>query len=97
MNIKKQPLTKSTNTSMGSSSTLDEHPCYDSYDSYDNFDLNAWGKGASAKVHDCIIELREEAGSKIRRWCIFDKAIRLAELDETNGLQMEENNLTITI
>ena len=52
MNIKKQPLTKSTNTSMGSSSTLDEHPCYDSYDSYDNFDslddfdLNAWGKGA---------------------------------------------------
>ena len=77
MYINKQQVTKSTSMS----STVDEHPCYDSYDdgydnfdSIDDFDLNAWGKGA--RLH-----YRTERRSGGQR----------------SGGGMGENNLAITI
>ena len=86
---------------MGSSSTLDEHPCYNSYDdgydnfdSFDDFDLKAWGK--SACLHTYRTE-RRSGGQRSAGGVYSTKHIRLAGLDETNGLLMEENNLTITI
>ena len=66
---------------MGSSSTLDEHPCYDSYDSYDNFDslddfdLNAWGKGA--RLH--YRTERRSGGQRSGGGVYSTKHIRLAE------------------
>lgn len=79
MYINKQQVTKSTSMS----STLDEHPCYDSYDdcydnfeSIDDFDLNAWGKGAC--LHTYRTE-RRSGGQRSGGGVYSTKYVRLAE------------------